>query len=170
MTNQMDATQLRSFAATRAAERQMQKARPTVRPVPKPVPEAERHARAKVRAKAKAHQGVTGAAGDQMGDTSDITNTGALPDGTPITPAVQLNMLHQIVNAMGSLAGEEDPARRTSAQNLNASAERIAEVTRLTGDRLGELMASNPNMTDERLAELNRLFGIPDAYEPGHED
>ena len=115
MTNQMDITQLRSFTATRAAGHQMQKARPTVRPVPKPaVPEAERHARAKVRAKAKAHQGVAGAADDQMGNTRDIADTGALLDGTPVTSAVQLNMMHQLVNAMGTLAGEQNPADRTA--------------------------------------------------------
>ena len=50
------------------------------------------------------------------------------------------------------------------------SAEEIAAATRLTGERLGELMASNPNMTEGRLAELNRHFGDPGPYEPGHED
>ena len=74
----------------------------------------------------------------------------------PVTPeeaqsvAVAMNALHGMVNAMDTLAGEEDSARRT--------ANRIAEVTHLTGDRLGELMASNPNLTDERIAELGHLF------------
>ena len=50
------------------------------------------------------------------------------------------------------------------------SAEEIAAATRLTGERLGELMASNPSMSEERLAELNRHFGDPGPHEPGHED
>ena len=85
-------------------------------------------------------------------------------------------MMHGIVNAMGILAGEEDAPPTTTAE--------------LTGDRLGELMASNPRLTDERIAELGHLFrdapprdvpdpaqvpaalsdGVPDDYEPGHED
>ena len=111
-------------------------------------------------------------------------------------------MLHRLTNAMGALAGEENPAERTASalaqfmyeaqwieahgqsdddgappgaarrtpQNLQMSAEEIAAATRLTGERLGELMASNPNMSEERLAELNRHFGDPGPHEPGHED
>ena len=48
------------------------------------------------------------------------------------------------------------------------SAEEIAAATRLTGERLGDLMYQN--MSEERLAELNRHFGDPGPHEPGHED
>ena len=155
------------------------------------LPEAERHARAKVKAKAKSHQGAAGSASDQAYGTTDVADTGARFDGTPITPAAQLNMLHQMTNIMGALAGEEDPAGRTASaiaqargqaddveeptgvtrrtpQNLQMSAEEIAAATRLTGERLGDLMYQN--MSEERLAELNRHFGDPGPHEPGHED
>mgnify|MGYP004104768119 CR=1 FL=1 len=112
----------------------------------------------------------------------------AMPaDGSP-----QLNMLHQMTNIMGALAGEEDPAGRTASaitqargqaddveeptgvtrrtpQNLQMSAEEIAAATRLTGERLGDLMYQS-NISEERLAELNRHFGDPGPHEPGHED
>ena len=86
--------------------------------------------------------------------------------------AAAVGMVQGIVNAMGILADEEDPPPTTTAG--------------LTGDRLGELMASNPRLTDGRIAELGHLFrdatpsdvpdpaalsdGVPDDYEPGHED
>ena len=92
---------------------------------------------------------------------------------------------------MGALAGEEDPAGRTASaiaqargqaddveeptgvarrtpQDLQMSAEEIAAATRLTGERLGDLMYQS--MSEERLAELNRHFGDPGPHEPGHED
>jgi len=85
--------------------------------------------------------------------------------------------------AASSEPGDAPPgAARRTPQNLQMSAEEIASATRLTGERLGELMASNPNMSDERLAELGRHFadappdadvlsdGIPSDYGPGHED
>jgi len=209
MTRQMDVTQLRSFTAARAASREMPKAKPAPRPAGRgtlqpgmlralgvdtdpALPEAERHARAKVKAKAKSHQGAAGSASDQGYGTTDTADTGARPDGTPITPAVQLNMLHQMTNIMGALAGEENPAGRTASaiaqargqaddveeptgvtrrtpQNLQMSAEEIAAATRLTGERLGDLMYQS-NISEERLAELNRHFGDPGPYEPGHED
>ena len=86
--------------------------------------------------------------------------------------AAAVGMMHGLVNAMGILAGEAETPPTTTAG--------------LTGDRLGELMASNPRLSDERLAELGHLFrdaapddvhdpaalsdGIPDDYWPGHED
>ena len=209
MTRQMDVTQLRSFAAARAASREMPKAKPAPRPAGRgtlqpgmlralgvdtdpALPEAERHARAKVKAKAKSHQGAAGSASDQAYSTTDTADTGARLDGTPITPAVQLNMLHQMTNIMGALAGEEDPAGRTASaiaqargqaddveeptgvtrrtpQNQQMSAEEIAAATRLTGERLGDLMHQS-SISEERLAELNRHFGDPGPHEPGHED